>query len=267
MSQKNVFTDVPAFNESRLMGTHQLIKHFPKPIRPNLWDFFYKHVAQWDRSELLKDLRVIHLRDQLNKKWSWPVLAAFHFFRSSILAHIIFDDSPLKKWALNPSGPGALSGWKLSTTFSISSVVTCRINPSYWSSVRTLSNWKLLFTLQDLSQDVLKMRNSSRRNSILYREKGGVSSFSDVDGHSYRDYFTSDLEVEESICYLTFRMALRKILSSWSRTKRYEIRGLNEPSASETGALTCISYGSFSGERSLVLIPSQIWSDGGTPIR
>lgn len=68
VSQKNVFTDVPAFNESRLMGTHQLIKHFPKPIRKNLWDFFfYKHVAQWDRSELLKDLRVIHLRDQLNK--------------------------------------------------------------------------------------------------------------------------------------------------------------------------------------------------------
>ncbi|CAN6924032.1 unnamed protein product, partial [Brassica oleracea var. botrytis] len=28
-------------------------------------------------------------------------------------------------------------------------------------------------------------------------------------------------------------------------------RGLNEPSASETGALTCISYGSLSGERSL----------------
>ncbi|AEC06119.1 hypothetical protein AT2G07806 [Arabidopsis thaliana] len=36
-----------------------------------------------------------------------------------------------------------------------------------------------------------------------------------------------------------------------ARTKRYEIRGLNEPSASETGALTCISYGSLSGERSL----------------
>jgi hypothetical protein len=31
VSQKNVFTDVPAFNESRLLGTHQLIKHFPKP--------------------------------------------------------------------------------------------------------------------------------------------------------------------------------------------------------------------------------------------
>ncbi|WZZ20693.1 hypothetical protein YC2023_122080 [Brassica napus] len=29
-------------------------------------------------------------------------------------------------------------------------------------------------------------------------------------------------------------------------------RGLNEPSASETGALTCISYGSLSGERSLL---------------
>lgn len=69
VSQKNVFTDVPAFNESRLIGTHQLIKHFPKPIRQNLWDFFlfYKHVAQWNRSELLKDLRVIHLRDQLKE--------------------------------------------------------------------------------------------------------------------------------------------------------------------------------------------------------
>lgn len=55
-----------------------------------------------------------------------------------------------KKWALNPSGPGAFSGLKLSTTFSISSAATCRINPSYWSSVRTLSNFKLLFTLQDL---------------------------------------------------------------------------------------------------------------------
>ena len=55
-----------------------------------------------------------------------------------------------QKWALNPSGPRAFSGWRLSTTFSISSAVTCRINPSYWSSVRTLSNWKLLFTLQDL---------------------------------------------------------------------------------------------------------------------
>lgn len=64
----------------------------------------------------------------------------------------MFDDSPtdLKKWALNPSRPGALSGWKLSTTFSISSAVTCRINPSYWSSVSTLKNLKLLFTLQDL---------------------------------------------------------------------------------------------------------------------
>lgn len=48
VSQKNVFTDVPAFNESRLMGTHQLIKHFPKSIRQNFWDFLYKHVAQWD---------------------------------------------------------------------------------------------------------------------------------------------------------------------------------------------------------------------------
>jgi len=31
--------------------------------------------------------------------------------------------------------------------------------------------------LQDLSQDVLKMRNSSRINSILYREKGGSIFF------------------------------------------------------------------------------------------
>lgn len=30
------------------MGTHQLIKHFPKSIRQNFWDFLYKHVAQWD---------------------------------------------------------------------------------------------------------------------------------------------------------------------------------------------------------------------------
>lgn len=72
VSQKNVFTDVPAFNESRLMGTHQLWKHFPKSIRQNFWDFLYKHVAQWDRSELLKDLRVINLRDQLKESWVDP---------------------------------------------------------------------------------------------------------------------------------------------------------------------------------------------------
>lgn len=35
--------------------------------------------------------------------------------------------------------------------------------------------------------------------------------------------------------------------------------------ASETGAFTRISYGSLSGERSLVLIPSLIGSDGLLP--
>lgn len=35
--------------------------------------------------------------------------------------------------------------------------------------------------------------------------------------------------------------------------------------ASETGAFTRISYGSLSGERSPVLIPSIIWSDGLLP--
>ncbi|CDY26843.1 BnaA02g18680D [Brassica napus] len=39
-------------------------------------------------------------------------------------------------------------------------------------------------------------------------------------------------------------------------------RGLNEPSASETGALTCISYGSLSGERSL-LSKSKRQGEGG----
>lgn len=39
VSQKNVFTDVPAFNESRLMGTHQLIKHSPAKIL----EIFFTH--------------------------------------------------------------------------------------------------------------------------------------------------------------------------------------------------------------------------------
>ena len=49
------------------MGTHQLIKHFPKPMPKKFQDFPYEHVAQWNRSELLKDFRGIHFRDRLKE--------------------------------------------------------------------------------------------------------------------------------------------------------------------------------------------------------
>lgn len=71
-----------------------------------------------------------------------------------------------KKWALNPSRPGALSGLKLSTTFSISSAVTCRINPSYWSDSLKLKI-AVHIARSDLSQDVLEMINCSSLDASL----------------------------------------------------------------------------------------------------
>lgn len=135
------------------------------------------------RSELLKDLPVIHLRDQLKESWVDLVLTALHFERSSIqlcIHHVWWF--PEKKWALNPIHPGL----KLSTTFSISSSLTCRINPSYGSSVRTLSNFAVHIARSDLSQDVLEMRNCSNLDASLPINHAAVIIFNGTQNQIFR---------------------------------------------------------------------------------